>query len=308
MEKDEDLRHFKGLFYRKYENFKEWCSDKEHPHSKLNKNVFIYDFLKFAGFFLVLLILYNNVWVLNDINLIFIRIGSLLLLITLFFVIRKAIHLGINLRYWFRGFNHGVKLLISLIIILLLVFAFLNQGKVVNSIVEKYEGIDFSKFNPLSLNLNISSLNFNDCPQLDFLGNLSTFRSEPELQFQTSKRASFFSLKYEESFLSWSLKTYQLNSVKCEKGVKAGQNQNHYYCGRTELPATYMVYNVLDENANIEKVVQKTFINEYNEKGEFERTACGKTPEQITKDVEANKQAEEDKAKAELREFMNYFG
>ena len=67
-----------------YDRFKEWFLEKEHPHSKLNKTVFIHDLLKFIGFILVLLILYNNVEKLNQITLIFIKFGSLILLATLF--------------------------------------------------------------------------------------------------------------------------------------------------------------------------------------------------------------------------------
>ena len=49
-----------------YKDFKEWFLEKEHPHSKLNKNVFIHDVLKFIGFVIVFLILYTNVEKLKD--------------------------------------------------------------------------------------------------------------------------------------------------------------------------------------------------------------------------------------------------
>ena len=156
MKENELLEKVKHFFQRKWNNFAYWFTEKEHPRSRLNKHVFFYDLLKLTGLILGFLIVNSNVYKLNQIVLIFIKIGSLLQLVLLFFILRKAWHLTINLKYAFRGLNHGIKAIIAISTILLLFFAFKNQDKVVNSVVESYEKIDVQKFNPLKMPSNFS--------------------------------------------------------------------------------------------------------------------------------------------------------
>ncbi len=149
----EKIKHFAR---KKWDNFAEWFTDKEHPHSRLNKNVFFHDSLKLIGLILVFLIIYSNLDKINQIVLIFIKLGSLLQLVLLFFILRKAWHLTINLKYAFRGLNHGTKAIIAIVIVLLLFFAFVNQDSVVNSITQTYEEANFSKLNPIQVSGNFS--------------------------------------------------------------------------------------------------------------------------------------------------------
>lgn len=149
----EKIKHFAK---KKGNNFTDWFTDKEHPHSRLNKNVFFHDALKLIGLILVFLIIYSNLDKINQIVLIFIKLGSLLQLVLLFFILRKAWHLTINLKYAFRGLNHGTKAIIAIVIVLLLFMAFLNQDKVVNSITQTYEEANFSKLNPIQVSSNFS--------------------------------------------------------------------------------------------------------------------------------------------------------
>ncbi|MEK6844391.1 MAG: hypothetical protein AABX83_03095 [Nanoarchaeota archaeon] len=145
-----------NYFKEVWDKFKEWFLGKEHPHSKLNKNVFIHDGLKFTGFILIFLILYNNVGRLNHISFWIIQLGSVLLLINLFLVLRKAWHLIINLKYAYRGLNYGTKAIIAVVVVLLLLLVLLNQAKVVTSITEIYNEADFGKFNPVRVDTNFT--------------------------------------------------------------------------------------------------------------------------------------------------------
>jgi len=149
----EKIKHFAK---KKWDNFTDWFTDKEHSHSRLNKNVFFHDSLKLIGLILVFLIVYSNLDKINQIVLIFIKLGSLLQLVLLFFILRKAWHLTINLKYAFRGLNHGTKAIIAIVIVLLLFMAFLNQDKVVGSITQTYEEANFSKLNPIQISGNFS--------------------------------------------------------------------------------------------------------------------------------------------------------
>jgi len=156
MKENKSLEKIKHFAKRKWDNFCDWFTEKEHPHSRLNKNVFFHDLLKIIGLTLVFLIIYSNVDKLNQLVLIFIKVGSLLQLVLIFFILRKAWHLITNLKYVYRGLNHGTKAIISIAIVLLLLFAFLNQEMVVNSITQTYEESNFSKFNPIQISRNFS--------------------------------------------------------------------------------------------------------------------------------------------------------
>lgn len=161
MKENETLEKIEHFAKRKWEDFCGWFTEKEHPNSKLNKNVFFHDLLKLVGLILVFLIVYSNVNKLNQIVLIFIKIGSLLQLVLIFFILQKTWHLIKNLKYFYRGLNHGIKAIIAIAIVLLLFVAFLNQDKVVNSITQTYEEANFSKLSPVKISSNFSLFNSN---------------------------------------------------------------------------------------------------------------------------------------------------
>ncbi|MCA9488240.1 MAG: hypothetical protein KC516_04755 [Nanoarchaeota archaeon] len=176
MKENKTSEKIKKFANRKWDIFADWFTDKEHPHSRLNKNVFFHDLLKLVGLILVFLIIYSNVDKINQIVLIFIKLGSLLQLVLLFFILRKAWHLTINLKYAFRGLNHGTKAIIAIVIVLLLFMAFLNQDKVVNSITQTYEEANFSKLNPIQVSGNFS------------LGDFSFFSTTPKTTYYCSEQ------------------------------------------------------------------------------------------------------------------------
>ncbi|MCK9544605.1 MAG: hypothetical protein M0R03_21500 [Novosphingobium sp.] len=156
MKENKSLEKMKDFGKRKWEDFCSWFAEKEHPKSRLNKNVFFHDLLKIIGLILVFLIIYSNVDKLNKIIPIFINVGSLLELILIFFILRKAWHLVLNLKYAHKGLNHGTKAIIAIVVVILLLFAFLNQDKVVSSITGTYEDANFSKLNPVQISSNFS--------------------------------------------------------------------------------------------------------------------------------------------------------
>ncbi len=202
MKENKISEKIKQFAKRKWGDFTEWFTDKEHPRSRLNKNVFFHDSLKLIGLILVFLIIYSNLDKINQIVLIFIKLGSLLQLVLLFFILRKAWHLTINIKYAFRGLNHGTKAIIAILIVLLLFMAFLNQDKVVNSITQTYEEANFSKLNPIQVSGNFSLENFSffgkssiikniQC-QEDFNNDIKKLNvKEPRTKVSTIEKKSF---------------------------------------------------------------------------------------------------------------------
>lgn len=178
MKENKTSEKIKRFAKKKWDNFIDWFTEKEHPRSRLNKNVFFHDSLKLIGLILVFLIINSNLDKINQIVLIFIKLGSLLQLVLLFFILRKAWHLTINLKYAFRGLNHGTKAIIAIVIVLLLFLAFVNQDKVVDSITQTYEETNFSKLNPVQVSGNFSLFSSDKNSSSNSI--LSNLNSKPE--------------------------------------------------------------------------------------------------------------------------------
>jgi len=269
------LNKVKSYSKIKWNEFIFWFTEKEHPRSILNKHVFFKDLIKMICLVLVFLIIYSNVDTLNRIVLIFIKIGSLLELVLLYFIIRKGYHLSLNLKYAYHGLNHGTKAIIAITILFLLILAFTNQEKVVNSVVNTYEKTEFQKLNPLNMDFNLSSINFksistkfNSCPQINVSMNDPSYGS-----------------------LNIAGKTYDGWTVKgqatCRKGTKEGENLNRYYCGGyTSFMGigdvnAYVQKTIMGEDGSIGKTYKYVIWNIYDENKRFVETRCLGDPDEF---------------------------
>lgn len=277
MKENKSLEKVKYFMQRRWENFCNWFAEKEHPRSRLNKNVFFYDLLKLIGLILVFLIVYSNVDKLNQIVLIFIKIGALLQLVLLFFILLKAWHLTINLKYAFRGLNHGTKAIMAIMVILLLLVAFQNQDKIVNSVVESYEKAEFQKFNPIDANLNLSAINleglsksFNTCPQINV--------SMEDNSWRGLNIAG-------KSYDGWTIK----GEATCRKGTKEGENLNKYYCGGYTsffgigAVNAYVEKTIISKEGEIGKTYKYVIWSIYDKNRNFVETRCIGDPDEFDK-------------------------
>lgn len=273
MKENELLEKMKQFFQRKWNNFTYWFTEKEHSHSRLNKRVFFYDLLKLIGLILGFLIVNSNVYKLNQIILVFIKIGSLLQLVLFFFILRKAWHLTLNLKYTFRGLNHGTKAIIAIAVVLLLFFAFKNQDKVVNSVVESYERTEFQTFNPINAKINLSVIKLppkSTCPQIDV----------------TMQEDNFLGLNIrEKTYDGWTVK----GDATCRKGTKEGENLNKYYCGGYSSffgigsVNAYVEKTIISKEGEIGKTYKYVIWNIYDKNKNFVETKCIGDPEVFDK-------------------------
>ena len=149
-------KNFKKSIKYQWDKFTDWFLEKDHPHSKLNRKLFFYDLVKVIILSLVFLIIHTNLDKVNQIVLIVIKLGSLIQLVLLFFIILKTIHIIKNLRYFFRGLSHGVKVIISIVLVVLVLVAFLNNGTVIDSLEKSYKKINFENWNPIIFPSNFS--------------------------------------------------------------------------------------------------------------------------------------------------------
>ncbi len=130
---------------------KDWFFHKEQPHSRIRVERLITDSI--VEFILVILIkiIYVNLSPLNEYQFIFIKFGSALILVVLFFAMKYAYRIVRNIYYGFHGLPNGVKMLIWLLIAFLVWKAYSDQSAYVNPLLDKIEHLNISIFNPLFL-------------------------------------------------------------------------------------------------------------------------------------------------------------
>ena len=154
---EEDLKRF---FKKKFSHFKYWFLDKEYPRSRFRKKNFFDNLIKFFSFCLVFMIIYLNIATFNKIAILGILIGSVFLLVLLYFIFKSGKKLFKNIKYLIRGLNHGTKRILAILAILLLLWVFINPTPFSESIVNSYEKIEFRTlipFNSENTNFSISN-------------------------------------------------------------------------------------------------------------------------------------------------------
>ncbi|KHO55471.1 MAG: hypothetical protein QT10_C0001G0075 [archaeon GW2011_AR19] len=138
--------------------------------------------------------------------------------------------------------------------------------------------------NLLSFNLNLG----NNCPQLP-------------IPLLPDKRLWVEVMSQEEgnnSFEGWKVKKYDSADlfgfsvtprIYCYQGREDGQNPNHYYCGYWDngdnwdmRDLIYMEKTFMNPDGSLGKTIQKTFVNVYDENGNYLKTICGLSPEEVS--------------------------
>ena len=153
----------KKYFSEKWSDFQSWFNERQH-RSKLNKNVFFNDLIKFTALVVFFSIIYSNIGKLEQMSIWILRIAPLVELVLLYFIIKKGWHLIINLKYAFKGAKNGFKGIMAIVVIVLLILTFVNQEQVVNSFAETWDEIEFNNLNPLNLE-GVDFSNFNFLPK-----------------------------------------------------------------------------------------------------------------------------------------------
>jgi hypothetical protein len=113
------------------------------------------------GYLVILLlisfILYSNSAFFNSFTISNLKIGSLILLISSLFTLRYAFSILSFFFGSYRRLNSVIKFIIMASVLVLALYFFLNQGKVLNSAEESMHMIDLDRFNPVMNNNVINS-------------------------------------------------------------------------------------------------------------------------------------------------------
>lgn len=144
--------NIKNYFFKKKEKIKSWLNEREyHKYNYGTKlNYLITTILFFAVSIVGFSIFYYDAEKLNQINLWIIHLGGVLILLTLFFVIRfgwKLIKEIINI---FKRQKNWLKYIIILFTIFFLWQAYSNKEIILNPVFDMYNNTNFSLFNPIN--------------------------------------------------------------------------------------------------------------------------------------------------------------
>ncbi len=151
--KEHDLPiHLKAKRLWRNTKYKTW---KFFRGSKINSSHYNYKPLLKNLFILVVIgilmsIVYANLERLNNIVLIFLKVGSSLLVVGAFFFVKYLMRLYKSVRYFIRKQKKWFKWALAIVLIILLFFVYQNRSSIFNPVIETYEKTDFGKFSPFS--------------------------------------------------------------------------------------------------------------------------------------------------------------
>src|SRR3989344_568865 len=145
----ESLRKWRGsVKYKILKFFRNNSPRTYYNYRPLLKNFFI---LMILG--ILMAIVYANLEKLNDIALIFIRLGSTLMLVGLFFFLKYVFRTYKNIKYFVQIQRSLIKWSLAILFLILLLFAYQNKNDLFDPIVNVYEKTDFGIFYPFTFSL-----------------------------------------------------------------------------------------------------------------------------------------------------------
>ena len=117
----------------------------------------VMDILYFIVFLVSTVIVYKNIETLNKYSLLFIKFGATLLLILLFFTIKKLIKLIKKINYYHYNSSNIVKYSVIFIILLALFLVYKNQSKLISYTENEINSVKFKEIIPIKLSGDFST-------------------------------------------------------------------------------------------------------------------------------------------------------
>lgn len=183
----------KEYFLNKYEDLLSWLRRREHhPYdfqSRLNYVLTI--ILIFVVAVVGFSIFYSNAQKLNEINLWIIKLSGVLILASLFFVVKYGWKIIKELFNLFERQRNWLKYLVIIVILILLWQAYNHKTDVLNPVFDVYNKTNFSLFVPISFgnfSLNLTSSHSSNGKDTSFISDIGkAFKSEPERKDECTK-------------------------------------------------------------------------------------------------------------------------
>ena len=139
--------HWERIQYR----LKTWFQTRERDQKFFDPHRFLSNILYFLVSFIFSLIIYDNISFFNRYNLLFLRIGSVLLLIGVYFSFKYLYYVIKQIRNRHYNLSRGYKVVIALVTIVILLLIYLNPAPVITKIGSATSKVELSRFNPFSV-------------------------------------------------------------------------------------------------------------------------------------------------------------
>ena len=160
--KKDFLHKMQGKLKHQFSNFKYWFNKKP-QYKKFSTPLFFYNLLITSIFSIIIAILYSQIEKLNQIKLIVVGLGTVLILVATFFLIKYSFKVLKGIKLFYRDSRNGVKYIVLLSLFLFLVFAYKNSDKIISpafdsEIYNKIETISTTGNVDISKNYELSEL------------------------------------------------------------------------------------------------------------------------------------------------------
>ena len=226
----EKLNHF---FTSKTRNFFSWLNSREHRRYNFERrfNYLLRIILPLVISIVAYVIFYSNAQKLNEINLWIIRLGGILILISIFFIIKYGIKFIKELINILKRQKNWLKYLIVILIFFLLWQAYINNETVLNPVFDLYNETNFSLFSPISLgNFSFESNSDSSGGKRDFISTIKeVIEKDPEREeecMQTFEKLNEIRVSYGKNMISWDDRAYKL-AVARSKDMQENDYMDH---------------------------------------------------------------------------------
>ncbi len=143
----------KTSMYKHPNKYIRWFFRKKYRHSRLRKQAFVIHLTAIICLSFLFWIIYTNSDTLDGIVIWIFKLGAIIQLILLFFIIRSIYKILLNLKYGVKGLANGYKLITAIVFVLFCFQLFLHPNIVIDSIT----GFRYDTLNPLEINWNYSN-------------------------------------------------------------------------------------------------------------------------------------------------------
>jgi len=204
------LKYF--LIY-KTEDILDWLKSREHHKYNFERrfNYLLGIIIPLIISIVAYTIFYANAQKLNDVSLWIIKLGGVLILTSIFFIIKYGIRLIKELINILKRQRNWLKYLIIILLLFLLWQAYTNKETILNPVFNIYNETNFSLFVPIGLGN--FSLNFDskDVSEINFIEDI--FFDAPERKkecMETFERLNEIRKSYGKNTISWDNRAYEL--------------------------------------------------------------------------------------------------
>ncbi len=202
-----------------------WLNRREHRRYNFDRrlNYILGMIIPLAIAIVAYAIFYSNAERLNEINFWIFKLGGILILVSVFFIIKYGIRLIKEATNFLKRQRNWLKYLIIILVILLLWQGYVHKSTALNPVFDFYEETNFSLYSPISLgNFSFESNSEDSDDQSNpsisndnsFLSSVSKFfKSEPERKEEcmiTFDELNLVRKKYDGPQINWDDRAYNL--------------------------------------------------------------------------------------------------